>query len=211
MRDPTNDARVRLYDTVRVRVQYASRWPCCSCQVRRRFFDMSCRAAGASGRCVGFFATGGEAPASRLSAIPLPRSAVPARAPRVHRSFVELTGGASLAHNLARSLDQQIVRYSRQIGARIFDPIECATSKQPRESFLHKIGRGITPDPPPEIMEQPPSLGAIEGSEISPRTGRGKSFRPFSNIGGALAPDICTGQHCAAAAARQRARACTIW
>ena len=125
--------------------------------------------------------------------------------------FVELTGGASLAHNLARSLDQKIVRYSRQIGARIFDPIERATSKQPRKSFLHKIGRGITPDPPPEIMEQPPSLGAIEGSEISPRTGRGKSLLLFSNIGGALAPDICTGQHCATVAARHRARACTIW
>ena len=125
--------------------------------------------------------------------------------------FVELAGGASLAHNLARSLDQQIVRYSRQIGARIFDPIERATSKQPRKSFLHKIGRGVTPDPPPEIMEQPPSLDAIEGSEISPRTGRGTSFLPFSNVGGALASDNCARHHCAATAARQRARACTIW
>lgn len=125
-------------------------------------------------------------------------------------SFVELTGGASLAHNLARSLDQQIVCYSRQIGARIFDPIERATSKQPRKSFLHKIGRGITPDPPPEIMEQPPSLGAIEGGEISPRTGRCRSFRPFSNIGGTLAPYICADHHCAATTARQRARACTM-
>ena len=125
--------------------------------------------------------------------------------------FVELTGGASLAHNLARSLDQQIVRYSRQIGARIFDPIERATAKQPRESFLHKIGSGITPDPPPEIMKQPPSLSAIEGREISPRTGRGTSFRLFLNVGGAAAPDICADHHCAATAARQRARACTIW
>jgi hypothetical protein len=124
--------------------------------------------------------------------------------------FVKLTGGASLAHNLARALDQQIVRYSRQIGARIFDPIKRAAAKQPRESFLHKIGRGITPYLPSEIMEQPPSLGAIEGSEIIPRTGRCKSFRPVSNIGGALAPDICTGHHCAATAARQRARACTM-
>ena len=104
--------------------------------------------------------------------------------------FVELTCDASLAHNLARSLDQQIVRYSRQIGTRIFDPIERATSKQPHESFLQEIRRGITPDPPPKIMEQPPSLGAIEGSEISPRTGRSKSLLLFSNIGGALAPDI---------------------
>nr|WP_062770794.1 hypothetical protein [Sphingopyxis terrae] len=125
-------------------------------------------------------------------------------------SFVELTCDASLAHNLARSLDQQIMRYSRQIGTRIFDPIKRAAAKQPRESFLHEIGRGITPDPPPEIMEQPPSLGAIEGSEISPRTGRGKRCPPFS-IGGAFAPDICTGQHCATVAARQRAKACTIW
>nr|WP_234002491.1 hypothetical protein [Sphingopyxis sp. MG] len=124
--------------------------------------------------------------------------------------FVELTGGASLAHNLTRSLDQQIMRYPRQIGARIFDPIERATAKQPRESFLHKIGRGIAPDPPSEIMEQPPSLGAIEGREISPRTGRGTSFGPFSNVGGAVAPDICLGHHCAATAARQRASACTI-
>jgi len=124
--------------------------------------------------------------------------------------FVELTGGASLAHNLARALDQQIVRYSRQIGPQIFDPIKRAAAKQPRESFLHKIGRGITPDLPSEIMEQPPLLSAIEGREISPRTGRGTSFSPFSNVGGVVAPNICLGHHCAATAARQRATACTI-
>nr|WP_235302702.1 hypothetical protein [Sphingopyxis sp. MWB1] len=118
-------------------------------------------------------------------------------------AFVERTGGASLTHNFARALDQQIVGDARQIGARICDPIERAAAKQPREGFLHKIGRGIAPDPPAEIMEQPPSLGAIEGREIDPPTGRGKRFRPFANVGRVLAPKTCLAHHFAATAARQ--------
>src|SRR3546814_13345660 len=55
-----------------------------------------------------------------------------------------------------------LFRSPRQIGGGVFDPLWVPGAQQPREGFLHQVGRLVGADPSPELTQKAPMLGAID-------------------------------------------------